>query len=175
LRGGRFETLTIDGRPQTSEISSLFEDTDGTLWVGLFRNGLARVRDGRLRTEPALSAQINGRVDVIHRDRGGTLWFGGMTGLFRWRDGRLTRFTSKDGLAFDHVKAIYEEAGGALWIGGYGGISQWKDGAFHSLTRANGLSSDRVITLQGDERGVIWIGTYDGGLNRLENGRLTRY
>ena len=114
-------------------------------------------------------------MDVIYRDRGGTLWFGGNTGLYRWRDGRLTRFTSKDGLAFDHVKAIYQDASGALWIGGYGGVSQWKDGAFHSLTCANGLSSDRVITLQGDERGVIWIGTYDGGLNRLKDGRLTRY
>ena len=175
LRAGRFETLTIDGRPQTSEISSLFEDADGTLWVGLYRNGLARVVDGRLRTEADLSRQIDGRVDVIHRDRGGTLWFGGTTGLYRWRDGRLTRFTSKDGLAFDHVKAIHEDANGALWFGGYGGLSWWKDGAFHSLTRADGLSSDRVITLQGDERGVIWIGTYDGGLNRLEHGRLTRY
>ena len=174
-RNGRFETLMIDGRPQTSEISSLFEDTDGTLWVGLFRKGVARVVDGRLRTEPGLSAQIDGRVDVIHRDRAGTLWFGGTTGLHQWRDGRLTRFTSKQGLAFDHAKAIYEDAAGTLWIGGYGGISRWQNGAFHSLTRADGLSSERVITLQGDERGVLWIGTYDGGLNRLEGGRFTRY
>ena len=103
------------------------------------------------------------------------MWFGGNTGLHRWRDGRLTRYTSKEGLAFDHVKAIYEDARGGLWIGGYGGVSQWKDGTFRSLSRADGLSSERVITLQGDERGVIWIGTYDGGLNRLEGGRLTRY
>jgi signal transduction histidine kinase/ligand-binding sensor domain-containing protein len=175
LRDGRFESLPIDGAAQTSTISSLFEDEDGTLWVALFNEQIARVVAGTMRTDRDLSARITGRVDVIHRDRAGTLWFGGIRGLHQWRDGRVTRFTAKDGLAFDHVKTIYEDSHGTLWIGGYGGVSWRKDGGFRSLTRADGLSSDRVIALHGDERGVIWIGTYDGGLNRLENGRLTHY
>src|SRR5215510_13304370 len=171
----RFEDFLIDGRRQTSELSSMFEDVDGSLWLGTFRYGLARLDGKQLRQLPELSAQIKGRVDVIHRDRAGDLWFGGQTGLYRLRDGRVTRFGPQDGLACDHVRALYEDSAGALWIGGRGGVSQFKDGKFTSLTTSDGLSSDRVITFHGDETGTLWIGTYDAGLNRLKNGKLTRF
>jgi len=174
-QNSRFEDFPIDGRRQTSELSSMFEDVDGSLWLGTFRYGLARFDGRQLRQLPDLSAQIKGRVDVIHRDRAGNLWLGGQTGLYRLRDGMVTRFSPQDGLACDHVRALYEDGAGVLWIGGRGGVSQFKDGKFTSLTTADGLSSDRIITFHGDEKGTLWIGTYDAGLNRLENGKLTRF
>ena len=108
LRNGRFETLTIDGRPQISEISSCSK-TPTARYGSVF---FARAWPASRRTptaEPDLSAQIDGRVDAIYRDRAGMLWFGGIPSCI-WRDGRPTRFTSKQGLAFDHVKAIYQDA-----------------------------------------------------------------
>src|SRR5262249_54723221 len=78
-RASRFESYLIDGRRQTSELSSIFEDVDGSFWIGTFRYGLARFDGKQLRQHADLSAQIKGNVDVIHRDRAGNLWFGGTT------------------------------------------------------------------------------------------------
>ena len=39
----------------------------------------------------------------------------------------------------------------------------------------DGLIGNYVRAFHEDADGVMWIGTYDGGLYRIEKGRLTRY
>jgi signal transduction histidine kinase len=133
------------------------------------------LRDGVLRTDQALSARIKGRVDVIHRDRQGDLWFGSQTGLYRLDSaGQITHYTPAQGLTCTHVKTLLEDASGRLWIGGYEGVSLWQNGA-----ETDGLLSDRVIALYEDRERTVWVGTYDGGLYRLREEaagwKLTRY
>ena len=177
---GSFTHFPLAGVSGAVDLSALYQDRDDSLWVGTFKHGIARLRDGRLQIDRALSAQIKDRVDVIHRDRAGNLWFGGRTGLYRLDDaGRVTNYSPKDGLASGHVKTLVEDAAGRLWVGGYGGVSLWQNGGFKTWTTSDGLSSDSVLTLYEDREQTIWVGTYDGGLYRLRKEpagwKLTRY
>ncbi|MGI8962741.1 MAG: two-component regulator propeller domain-containing protein [Bryobacteraceae bacterium] len=60
------------------------------------------------------------------------------------------------------------------------------DGTLHGLTRLNanrvtnyttkdGLSNNVITALTEDENNVLWIGTQDGGLNRLQSGKIFHY
>lgn len=184
VENNRFENFYREKHPRAvwhsaNRLSALYEDADGTLWVGT-EDGIARFRGGRLSEEGELSAQIKSRVQAIRRDRAGDLWFGSVQGLYRLRDGRLTRYTTADGLAGDEVRSLHEDAAGNFWVGTSGGLSRFANGRFSSLTRADGLSSNNVGPLYEDAAGVLWVGTLDGGLNRVTGDlagetKITRY
>jgi signal transduction histidine kinase/ligand-binding sensor domain-containing protein len=176
FRNGRFDNFYREHSKSNrmnwdNIVSALYEDRDGTLWVGMWE-GAARLEGGKLVTHGAVS-RVRGRVNAIHRDRAGDLWLGGEHGLYRVHGEQLTRFGPSDGLSSDlDVQAILEDPAGRLWIGTATGLTRWDKGVFSSLGAANGLN---ITALYEDSADVLWIGTYDTGLNRLEQGKLTRY
>jgi hypothetical protein len=164
----RFQNFYRQGRSHNTwdwgnVLCALYEDHDGSIWAGTW-DGIVRFKDGHLREEMSLSAQIKGRVYAIKRDRAGDLWFGGEHGIFLLRGGKLTHYAAKDGLAGDNVKVIHEDRAGTLWVGTNSGLSHFANGRFSSLT---GLPSSQITSFYEDNTGVLWIGTYDGGLYRL--------
>src|SRR5262245_18860047 len=100
---------------------SLFEDREGTLWIGSY-GATTRLRDGRFE-RMAYLAETNalGLPDAaslaIRQDPDGTMWFGTIKGLVRYRDGTSTLFTTADGLPDIYVQAIYRSRDGTLWVG----------------------------------------------------------
>lgn len=172
FRDGKFTSFYVrDG------LKSVYEDTEGNLWIGTFGGGLNRFKDGKFSsftTRDGLSNQI---VRTIYEDKEGSLWIGtDGGGLNRLRDGKFTSFTSKEALSNDLVWPIYEDRAGSLWIGTFGGgLNRLKDGKFTSFTTKEGLSSDFVISIYEDSKGSLWIGTLGGGLNRLRNGKFTSF
>ena len=101
------------------------------------------------------------------------MWFGTTRGLTRYAGGSARSYTTADGLAGDDVRVVIDGGAATLWIGTYGGLSLFENGRFTSWTERDGLPSNSIRALYLDRDGVLWIGTYDGGLGRLQNGRLT--
>lgn len=176
LREGRFENIFRVSREYAYEnmISALYEDRDGTLWVGTWR-GLARFKDGRWYEEPELSARIQTRLFAIRRDRQGDLWFGGEGGLYRLHGDKLTHYTAAEGVPEAEVYIIEEGRDGDLWIASGAGLLRAVSGRITALTTSDGLSSNYIAALYEDAEGTLWIGTHDGGLNRLKGGRIVSY
>lgn len=178
---GRFENFYRPGTQRwefPNIVTALYEDPDGTLWVGTWE-GVARFRAGRWLADPGPWSQLDGTINAIHRDRAGGLWFGTLAGLNCLRDGLMKHYTVADGLASNSVNTIYEDRAGSLWIGTTGGLARLADGRFTSFTETDGLSSNRVSAIHEDDAGRLWVGTFDGGLNRLtahpEGMNITRY
>jgi ligand-binding sensor domain-containing protein/signal transduction histidine kinase len=172
--GGTFSTYSRREGLLSYSVTALAEDADH-LWIG--RLGGAAFFDGSKIVDfsDKLPAQLQGtNIRAIHRDRGGTLWFGTESrGLARYTADSVTVFTTNDGLAGNAVKAIIEDRKGNLWVATYGGLSRYTSGRFESWTEHDGLASNKVRALYEDADGVLWIGTYDGGLSRFENGEIT--
>jgi signal transduction histidine kinase/ligand-binding sensor domain-containing protein len=142
-------------------VQTVFEDSDGVLWVGTNAGGLNRLdREGtsakgserfvRYQHDPEdpLSLSHND-VRSIYQDREGALWIG-------TNGGGLDRFdrrgaTDRGGEHFVHYQSV--------------------PGDPHSL------SHDQVWSLLEDRSGALWIGTFGGGLNRFdrETGQFTHY
>ncbi|MCI0388449.1 MAG: hypothetical protein MOB07_06745, partial [Acidobacteria bacterium] len=155
------------------EVSSLYEDRAGQLWV----NGAWRLTEGGFIREiwKDLDHSSSEIIWTMCEDRSGAYWVGSELGVLRYQNGVTTRYTTKDGLAGADTKVIIPDTAGGLWLGSYGGLTHYKDGKFTVWTEKDGLPGATVRALKQDSDGSLWIGTYDSGLGRFKDGRFTRY
>lgn len=180
-RDGRFNPVELRSAPSAKpgdpvwrdglmSVQSLFEDSNGRLWVGL-NGGIFLVKDG------VAEMLLNGsHVHAIHSDSDGNVWAATNKGLLRFRDYKLTdQFSANDGLPNEFMTFVYEDTKGSMWFGGYGGLSKFEDGRFTNFTRNEGLVGNYVRTIYEDAQGALWIGTYDEGLSRFKDGKFVNY
>jgi diguanylate cyclase (GGDEF)-like protein len=176
--GVRFVITDRETAPalRTSFISSLFEAPDGTLWIGTYGGGLARLRNGHIEAfHPELLE--TDRIRVMHATRDGVLFIAtGGGGLLRIEGERVTRFTTRDGLPTNRLWAIEDDGAGGLWIGTHGGgVVRWRDSRVQQrITTAEGLPDDYARALLRDADGTLWIGTDGGGVAAFRGGVLQR-
>ena len=103
-------------------IRSVFEDSQGVLWIG--NNGIGLLKyDGLSVTH--FSSQTQGlaegldRVFSIGEDRWGNLWFGTRDqGAYRYDGASLTHFAEAQGLESRQIWTIHRSKSGELWLGG---------------------------------------------------------
>lgn len=162
--GVRFVVSDRQNAPalRSAFVSSLFEAPDGTLWIGTYGGGLARLRHGRIE---AFHPELLGadRIREMHAGAGGALFIataGG--GLLRLDGERVTRFTTRHGLPTDRLWAMEDDGAGGIWIATHGGgVVRWRDGRVQERI-ASGNDFARAMLRDAD--GTLWIGTDGGGL-----------
>ena len=152
-------------------IETLFEDSDGNLWVGMVEN-LARLRNGRVREivtdEPSASA-----VRSVFEDREGNVWFGGQwEGLTRVWNGWTRRYGKREGLVDPVLWSVARGTDGRLWAGSNSGLSVMEGGGFRQKVKGSDLPHPNAYTLL-PEDDTVWIGTRRG-LAVLRGDRLER-
>ncbi len=171
-------SLNENSGPSREAITALFEDREGSLWIGS-ASGLERLRDSAFVTyslPEGLPSDGSNPVFVDSEDR---MWFPPIAGGLWWvKDGKHGRVTVA-GLDKD---VIYSIAGrnGELWLGRQrGGLTQLRfdDGAVSAktYTHADGLAQESVYSVYQDRTGSVWAGTLSGGVSRLSGGTFTTY
>lgn len=105
----------------------MFEDDDGTMWVGT-NGGLHTIKDYKVSRIPLVDESGSEFVDqpnirTIHKDIDGTYWIGTYgDGLFRIKNDKVFRFTTEQGL-FDNTSShIIEDDEANFWMGSNRGI-----------------------------------------------------
>jgi signal transduction histidine kinase/ligand-binding sensor domain-containing protein/CheY-like chemotaxis protein len=178
----RFQKVLVKKEGLASDlVVSIYEDRQGTMWIGTDGGGLCRMKDGKFRTYTTRDGLSGNMIRPISEDRQGNLWigtFGG--GLTRMKNGKFTAYTTKQGLVNNNIRVIHQDRKGNLWIGSEGGLNclvlpNGEDAplSIFTYTGKDGLAGDMVRTIYEDREGTLWIGTYSGGLNRLKNGKFT--
>ncbi len=128
-----------------SNILSITERRNGTIWVGTKNKGLNRFNREtnnftRFQYDPNDSSSISGdRIYVLLEDHADVLWIG----------------TAKGGL--NRFQAGTES------------FTAYK----YAIDDDNCIGSNCVLTLHEDSRNNLWIGTRGGGLNKLDSTRQT--
>ena len=173
-------------------ISALFEDREGTIWVGTV-NGLDRFR------EPAVSiistAQgLSTPVGCVLAARDGSLWIGSYAGLNRWKEGRMTRYRATarlpstptqehqngsgrseateitdPGLPDNAIDALFEDQHGRIWVGTNRGVAWFENGKF---TAVKGESVGIATAIFTDAHEGVWISHPSFGLSHVLNGSV---
>lgn len=169
LMEGVFTRYSSENGLLGNQVHTLFEDPEGTLWIGANR-GVSRYRDGLL--SPFAEGLTDGTSRALYRDRTGALWAGTHgQGLKRFKDGVLSTFTTAEGLPSNNVGLIYEDRQGTLWLGLDEGISRFRDGTLTGLS-VDGTPWKRYTAyFFEDADGMLWIGTGQG-IYHYREGRL---
>ena len=159
----------------------LFQDRQGTMWVGANLQGLEAYRDGsmtRYTTEDGLpSNAVRGMV----QDRDGSLWMGTRGGgLAHFKDGKFKVYTEKDGLATNGIQSLFMDRDNTLWINTRQGLNRLKNGKFTTYTVNDGLYSSFIYNMVEDDHGGMWMTCGKGAflvskkdLNDFADGKIT--
>lgn len=164
---------TEDGLSQ-STVYSLYEDREGSLWVGTKR-GLNQFIDGRSIPISMSEGLPSNHTGAILQDHRGTIWVGTLgAGLCRFEDGRCQILTAKDGLAGNYIYSLAEDNAGDVWVGTGTGLSRLRNArVYQNYFTADGLPANRIHFLSRGHAGGLWVGT-DRGLTLYRDGKFTQ-
>ena len=153
-------------------IHAIFEDREGNLWLG-GTHGLVQLRDSQFFTYPGVDG------GSVYVDDAGRAWTGPISGGLVSIHGTEKLAITEAGLNTD---AVYSITGGSgqLWVGRRRGGLTWfgeESGRVRTQTYtvAEGLAPGGVYAVHRMRNGSVWAGTLQGGVSRIQNGRITTF
>ncbi len=156
-----------------NEITNLFEDRDGGIWVATAGGGLNLIdkKTGRISSywyDPGDPESFGGgEITVMYQDSRGSFWVGTRTGLNRFNAATrsFTRFRYVDGGDVNVINCIREGPDGSVWFGTDAGLKKYDPhaGSFVSydaaVSRASRIGRKMITSIAVDMRERLWVGT----------------
>jgi ligand-binding sensor domain-containing protein/signal transduction histidine kinase len=183
LHGQSAERLAVSVPDDLAQLRvvNLLHDSEGTLWLGTFTDGVRR-RDpasGRFyrygRDNLNRHSISDNQISALYQDRTGTLWIGNWYGgadHVDLRSGGFERYSELSGvlpgIGSNKVRAIAAAPDGKLWLGSAAGLAlldpvQGKVELTSNAVQSPGsLPAAPVASLATDQRGRLWVGTLNG-------------
>ena len=176
--GGQFVGFTLEqllGRSGDFEMTSVVEDQQGNIWLGVHGGGAVRY-DGHRFTNFTVADGL-GQKDVRNMtvDRQGYIWFATQGGVSRYDGKRFETFTVDDGLPVHIVDSILEDRHGNIWMGLHGGGVCRYDGTKFRSYYQEGLGDGDVEAILEDRKGILWFATENGGVVRSDGSVFQRF
>jgi len=140
-------------------VTSLYEDTDGSLWVGA-GTGLWRWNPGsptRYLERPIANSQA-----FTQGEPGGATMVAADS-VYQLAGGKFVNYPLHGAPSPLTARTLLRDRHGGLWIGTQAhGIVHSYEGKTFLFTQADGLTSDLVVALFEDREGTIWVATPNG-------------
>ena len=146
------------------DISSVFEDSRGTLWIGRV-GSLTRVRAGRDTTFTARDGLHGTYSTQLVEGSDGVVWAGGLDGLTRIANDSLRAYRSgpraDDSVSLRMVLGLYRDRAGTVWVGTTDGLTRIRDGPdgprFATIRTRHAFPDDRISAVVEDDRNNLWV------------------
>ncbi len=177
--------------PRDGSVSSIFEDKDGSLWIGTSGEGLIQLfpsteRFIRYSHDPLDPESVaSNSIWRVFQDRSGLFWIGTDRGLQK-----MTR-SGSDLITYSHqperpgslsnntILSLYEGPDQVIWIGTENGLNlldpvqedptnPFFRTYYHQPGDPQSLSHSGVSAIYRSQSGIMWLGTKGGGLNRFD-------
>ncbi|MEM9100868.1 MAG: two-component regulator propeller domain-containing protein [Pseudomonadota bacterium] len=186
----RYETDALEAIPITTfgaaipnndYISSLMEDSQGNIYIGMFYSGLYYYQT-QTSTFKKIHLTTRTQHTVSHvtsmvEDNAQNVWLGtSTTGLFViQKNGDYKHITADTrnpySLPHQSVNTLLLDQDGTLWVGTSEGLGEKFDDADafisyrFNASKQRGLTNDNIHDIFEDRSGLLWIGTQTGGVN----------
>jgi ligand-binding sensor domain-containing protein/signal transduction histidine kinase len=173
----KYDPTTInDNTPK-----NLYEDPDGQMWIGTYKNGVNQYRSG---SAYARCAEL-GDINAVVEDRYGHFWIGtndrGIIVYDADNNEQLQHYTSSNsGLAGNIMVGGTYASDGSIWFGSYnGGLTRCiptgnKAGGeavlvnYQATGKDGELANNSVWSVTEDKWHRIWVGLLGGGIQMLD-------
>lgn len=169
------EQLTVEQGLPNNRVLALFEDKEGSVWVGT-NGGLMRLRDTPFTTLTIAQGLSDNYVRTLLEHSDGSLWIGSSNGLDRQVGHNIEQIRLPDGKAVPSVLSLAEGPDGDLWVGTYNvGVLRFRQGQLVAhYQRKDGLGSNEVRAILPLNEKDAWFGS-SGGLTLLQAGVLKNF
>ena len=166
---GQVERFPQEHVLSTAKIYDLFEDREGSIWIGTEGNGLHRIRTGPFK---AYYTGNKNSVLGLYSDNQ-NLYIGTEgQGMLIVGEQHTVRYDTSNGLSGNVVTSFAGSAKDKLWVGTLdGGLSILSQDQIRSYSGNSILGTNAVYSLFEDSKGAIWVGT-DQGMFIDRNGRI---
>ena len=151
-----FVAAKLDG--STLEVTALFSDHKGTLWVGTTDEGIYRINEGKTDRFSSADGLSGDTVSDFYEDREGNLWVTTSEGVDCFRDIPVISFSTHEGLSANLVYSVLAARDGTVWIGNHGALEFLGQAELSSIQAKNGLPGERITSLLEDHSGQLWVG-----------------
>jgi ligand-binding sensor domain-containing protein len=193
IHHGRTEVFAQSDGLSSDDVSSLFEDREGNVWVATF-NGLDRFSDSAAATFSVDQVSSSDRVVSVLAARDGTIWLRTLDGLNRWNNGQVTIYRERNdrlaraapqraarrevaqeltgsGVPEQAVGSLFQDDCGGIWVSTLRGVGYLENDRFISVS---GVPGGRVHSIAGGSQRNLWIAHQDRGLFRLLHGSVVQ-
>lgn len=164
--GAHFTVFNSASTPalQSDRVTSLFEDANGTLWIGHERGDLTCYRDGKFEAQDVHETGVRRKITAIGADQKGDIWMLNEEGtLVRVHDGVTCALPNNDGVA-----QLAQDGRGRLWVRSGGQLAAVENGRLTMLTTTNDANGVGYYVL-----GIC--ASRDGGLWILSDGQVRKW
>jgi len=157
--GNRFTVFDADNAPEleNGRITSLFEDSEGVLWIGHETGELTRLAQGVFEAVPLPGAWQSDVISTICSDEKGDLWVHSRMGrLARVRDGLVIppAATEIDRYGLSVMTGDPKEG---LWVTRSGMLQHLREGVLTPVTQAPAQKTNFVQAVCRRAAGGLWV------------------
>ena len=156
-----------------STVRALFEDREGTVWVGTDR-GLDRFRATKL-TPVVLPHPVYGVA--LAAAEGGAVWAGSHFEPLLAISAAGDRIVAHPAV-LGEVSCAYRDLDGGVWVGGLSGLWQGRGGSFTRVALPAEAADAQVQAIAVDRGGALWLSVMGNGRRavlRRRGGRWARF
>jgi signal transduction histidine kinase/ligand-binding sensor domain-containing protein len=156
----------------SGRISRLFEDRDGTLWIGLESGRVLAWKDGVVATQYSDRKSPGGPVVAMAQDKAGTIWLQTSYGYLAHltNDGlnvvaRTGPVSNRPGLR------LVMDGEGTLWVGTRNGLEEWQHSSLVTPPGLASLQGTPVEAMAPAQDGSVWM-FHDRHLIKVHAGEI---
>ncbi len=157
---------------------SVYEDSQGILWVGSNDEGIVRVDGDDITIYTTNDGLPNNSIRDICEDKNGNIWIGTAGGVvYLTRNGDfvhplgLSEYADDQGL----VVKLYCDTAGRIWLSTVksGGLYCYSSGRFTRFRQLDAVASDSITAIGQDAKGAMLFGVTNHGLYKFDNGEIS--
>jgi signal transduction histidine kinase/ligand-binding sensor domain-containing protein/DNA-binding response OmpR family regulator len=168
---------------RTNDISSLFQDKKGTIWVGTVTGSLHRYNR---RKDAFLRVSSRHTINAICEDDRGNLWAGTTQGLVSIdpQTLKIKTLSKSTGIpapvAEKHVHRLFVDSKKRMWVGTSNGLFRFERqqkrfaAVRHQGSTPTSTGNNFITAMAEDSLGHLWVGTQDGLFMLTMEGELLK-
>lgn len=181
--GNEFLVINRNSNPDYGFVSvrSLFEDSQGRLWVGANDEGLTCIwPDGKIENFTIDNGLPNNSIRAITEDRSGIIWIGTATGIACIKDSAVVQVPGWETVPEDNkmiIRQLFCDSAGRIWIvaGGRTGLYLYSDGNFTRYTKIHSFDDADITYVTQDSSRAYWFGVGYHNVIRMDEDYETVY
>jgi ligand-binding sensor domain-containing protein len=123
-----FTTYSKTNGFPSDQVTTIFEDSHGNIWIGTRQAGLTLFSEGIVQSFTKRDGLTSNDIVSLQEDTMGRLWIGTVKGLNIWDGKTMETYTTRRGLLSDEIyeNAMIRDKNGDIWFGTSQGVCRFK-------------------------------------------------